>query len=165
MCPEHLLSWDDGDAQESQGESLPPWAAQPPTISGLQSAPEADQYIDSRTPASVLLPWSSKPWGTKDTPFLCSQGWAVTPSVTPVTPPARLHSDGESSVPTQGHRACDLKDTIPLSLSFFFSDVGYLTETSGSSWPWVVGIHSCSHGWLNELLLYPGYPGHKLQEL
>ena len=54
MCPEHLLSWVMADAQESHRESLLMGSAQPPTISGLQSVLEADQYIDSGIEASVV---------------------------------------------------------------------------------------------------------------
>ena len=34
-CPEHLLSWDEADAEESWRESLSLWAAQLWTVSGL----------------------------------------------------------------------------------------------------------------------------------
>ena len=54
MGSEHLLSWDEFEAQKSQGESLSPQAAQPPSICGIQSVAEADQYVDSGTPASEL---------------------------------------------------------------------------------------------------------------
>lgn len=40
--------------------------------------------------ASVQLPWSSKPMGKWDISFLCSQCWAVIPSVTPAISQARL---------------------------------------------------------------------------
>ena len=62
----------------------------PPTISGLQSEPEADQYIDSGTPASVLLHQLSRPLRMWDSPSLCSQGWGVPPTVSTGTHPARL---------------------------------------------------------------------------
>ena len=73
-----------------QGKCLSPWAAQLPTISGLQSLPEADQYIDSGTPASALLKQSSRPLGTWDTPSLCSQAGMSLHQFTPRKPPVRL---------------------------------------------------------------------------
>ena len=61
MGSEHLLSWDEAGAQVYPGESLCLWAAQPPTISGLQSGPQADQHIDSGTAALGLFPTVLKP--------------------------------------------------------------------------------------------------------
>ena len=57
-------SWDEADAQESQGDSLSPWATQPPITSRFPGGSEADRYLDSGTPGSVLLIGAQGPWGT-----------------------------------------------------------------------------------------------------
>ena len=70
MCTESLL-WEEVDAQDSQGESLSSWVTQLLSISGLQSVPETDQYIDSGTPASAVLHQNFRPLGIWNTPSLC----------------------------------------------------------------------------------------------
>lgn len=59
--------------------------------------------------AALTRPRPIRMWHTFS---LCSQGWAVTPLVT--TPQAG--GKAKSSVPTQSHKACDLRDTVPLYL-------------------------------------------------
>ena len=70
-CPEHLLSWDKADAQESWRESLSLRAAQLSTVSRLQCVPEAGQYIDSGEIALVMV--------TGDTSSQGSQSWMSLP--------------------------------------------------------------------------------------
>lgn len=59
-CSGHLISWDEVVAQESQGKCLSPSTAQSPTISGLQSMLEADQYIDSGSSSLSSAPIEPK---------------------------------------------------------------------------------------------------------
>lgn len=164
MWPKYLLPWDEADAQESQGESLFSRAAQPPTISGLHSVPEADQYIYSENPASVLLPWISRLLGMWDTPFLCSQGWAVAPSDTPVSPLATLDLFWSLSVPTLGHRPLASGTQSVLS-PFLYHRTQELDRNSGFRWPWVIEINSSTHGWPNDELLYSEHSEHRVQRL
>ena len=68
-------------------------------------------------------------------------------------PPVGWTSAGKS-VPGQGHRACDIRDTTPLSPHFHHSPVGPLAESSGSRWSWVRAIPCSAYGWWKEYLLY-----------
>ena len=72
-----------------RGSLCPLRQLSPPHFSGLQSALEADQYIDSETPTSVLIHQRSRPQGCGSHPP-CALRAGLSIPVSPGTPPARL---------------------------------------------------------------------------